>query len=527
MDSEKTKEQLIIELNSMRKFISSLEAVEGERQRVEEALKESEQFLKSALDGLSANITILDENGNILLVNKSWRWFALSNSLDPDRASEGQNYLRVCDKAVGDGSEEAISFAEGIREVISGQKEFFILEYPCDSPDEKRWFAGRVTPFPGDIPRRVVVAHEDITIRKLAEETLRESEERYRSFFTSGEAIKLIIDPTDGAIVDANPAAIEFYGYKLEKIRSMFVSELNSMSKVACLTMLGNISKLESGHHLNSHRLANGESRDLDIYTSPFYYKGNTLLMCSIHDLTEINRLQQVKDDIERIVRHNLKSPLEGIINIPLILMNDENITTDQRQMLDLITVSGEKILMQINSSLELYKIETGTYKLHSQECNPEKMIREDINLLSKGMGISPDMVIIRDNSVNVGNSKLTIQTDELLLDIILMNLLRNAVEASDSGEVLNVTIMEERGECVITLANRRAVPVEIRDRFFEKYTTAGKFGGTGLGTYSAAIMTHAIGGTISMETSDISGTKVTIRIPVCPKSFGTSVTDS
>ena len=134
---------------------------------------------------------------------------------------------------------------------------------------------------------------------------------------------------------------------------------------------------------------------------------------------------------------------------------------TDQRQMLDLITVSGEKILMQINSSLELYKIETGTYKLHSQECNPEKMIREDINLLSKGMGISPDVVIIRDNSVNIKNSKLTIQTDVLLLDIILMNLLRNAVEASDPGEVLNVTIMEERGECVITIANRRAVPVE------------------------------------------------------------------
>jgi len=130
-------------------------------------------------------------------------------------------------------------------------------------------------------------------------------------------------------------------------------------------------------------------------------------------------------------------------------------------------------------------------------------------------MRIDPALVIIREHTQSADGSGMTLNTDVLLLDIILMNLLRNALEASDNGVKVFVDLSENEGNYSIVISNGRPVPVEIRERFFDKYTTTGKVGGTGLGTYSAAIMTKAIGGTIEMETSEETGTKVTIRIPM------------
>ncbi len=144
-----------------------------ERRQTEQALRESERSLRSTLDGLSDHISLLDEQGRILLVNKSWRRFAEENGLSAEAVSEGTNYLAVCDEAVGDDAPQARAFAAGIRRVLAGDAPSFVLEYPCHSPGEQRWFIGRVTPFPGDGPRRVVVAHENITERKRARRAVR------------------------------------------------------------------------------------------------------------------------------------------------------------------------------------------------------------------------------------------------------------------------------------------------------------------------------------------------------------------
>lgn len=140
-----------------------------ESKQVEEALRESERFVRSTLDGLSAHIAILDETGTILAVNHSWRRFADSNPPVTTNVSEGTNYLVVCDQAAGPRSEEAAGFAAAIRAVLSGTLDHFEMEYPCHSPAEQRWFIGRITRFPGEGPARVVVAHEDITRSRLAE----------------------------------------------------------------------------------------------------------------------------------------------------------------------------------------------------------------------------------------------------------------------------------------------------------------------------------------------------------------------
>ncbi len=138
-----------------------------DRKKLENALRESERSLRSTIDGLSAHIAVLDESGTIILVNKAWRNFAEKNGIPAGKVSEGTNYLQVCDGADGNHAQEAALFAQGVRDVLAGKSERFSMEYPCNSPQKPRWFIGRVTPFPGEGTRRVVVAHENNTERKL------------------------------------------------------------------------------------------------------------------------------------------------------------------------------------------------------------------------------------------------------------------------------------------------------------------------------------------------------------------------
>lgn len=137
--------------------------------RTRRALAESERFARSTVDALSAHIAILDETGVILAVNRAWREFAAANSGDPGRCCENVSYLDVCDNAAGDSCAEAVRMAEAIRGTIRGERESTHIEYPCHGRGEQRWFSARVTRFHGDGPVRVVVAHENITARKLNE----------------------------------------------------------------------------------------------------------------------------------------------------------------------------------------------------------------------------------------------------------------------------------------------------------------------------------------------------------------------
>jgi len=125
---------------------------------------------KVPLDELSEHVAIVDRSGTIVTVNEAWKRFAKDNGGDPSKVLEGANYLEACERATGEHSGYAESFAEGLRAVLLGREERFAMEYPCHSPTERRWFMGRVLPLSeGDSPM-AIVAHENITGRKLLTE---------------------------------------------------------------------------------------------------------------------------------------------------------------------------------------------------------------------------------------------------------------------------------------------------------------------------------------------------------------------
>jgi len=145
-----------------------------------EALLVSEHFTKEVLDSLSAHVAVLDASGVIVAVNRVWEKAAQLN--DPSglaQVSLGANYVKVCESAANKSS-EARRALKGIIDVLAGRKQVFESEYLCVWPGHKQWFSMRVTPL-GGRDGGAVVAHEDITARKRAEEAVRESYHRLQT----------------------------------------------------------------------------------------------------------------------------------------------------------------------------------------------------------------------------------------------------------------------------------------------------------------------------------------------------------
>ncbi len=143
-------------------------------EELERALQGRDSFIQSIINSLTANIAVLDREGNIIYVNESWEVFARSNGdTELKGTSIGVNYLGVCRKAAAE-DEHAVEALSGIESVMNGSLLNFSLEYPCHSPDLKRWFMMFVTPL-GPMGNGAVVSHNNITERRLAEEALRKA----------------------------------------------------------------------------------------------------------------------------------------------------------------------------------------------------------------------------------------------------------------------------------------------------------------------------------------------------------------
>ncbi len=125
--------------------------------------------LQSTLDALSLHLAILDEQGRIIRVNQAWRDFADSNDWKDSSYGIGTNYLTLCEEIPVDQAEDASLASKGIRDVLTGNLKRFSMEYPCHSPTEKRWFFMNITRFLENGKPRLVVTHENITARKIAE----------------------------------------------------------------------------------------------------------------------------------------------------------------------------------------------------------------------------------------------------------------------------------------------------------------------------------------------------------------------
>jgi two-component system, chemotaxis family, CheB/CheR fusion protein len=141
-----------------------------ERKLAEEEILRKEELTSSILHSLSVHIAVLDGDGRIVSVNRSWEEFGRGSGRS--RPEIGVNYLERCRETGELGSQSARDAHQGITEVLNGNLTQFSMVYSTTLPSETRWFMLNVTALQGG--GGAVTAHHDITDRRKAEDALRE-----------------------------------------------------------------------------------------------------------------------------------------------------------------------------------------------------------------------------------------------------------------------------------------------------------------------------------------------------------------
>jgi PAS domain S-box-containing protein len=134
---------------------------------------------------------------------------------------------------------------------------------------------------------KVQGAFQDISKAKQAENELKESEEKFRHLFDEHAAVKLIIDPDNGNIVDANKAASVYYGWTIDELKKMNISQINILSQEEIQKELSRARTQPNIHYNFQHRMADGEIRDVEVFSSRISIHGKFYQHSIIHDVTE------------------------------------------------------------------------------------------------------------------------------------------------------------------------------------------------------------------------------------------------
>jgi PAS domain S-box-containing protein len=309
-----------------------------------------ERFAQATIDTLSAHIAVLDAVGAIVAVNQSWLNFGKANAAVLDRIGEGVNYLTVCDTASGKSTEGAAEFAAGLRAVLTGQEERCEMEYPCHTPTEQRWFIGRISRFAKGGRTYVVVAHENITERKLAADALRESEEKYRSLVErANDGIGII---QDGRLTYANPRLSAMGGYRVEEfVDRQFLDFVHPDDVARAVEYYGR--RIEgkdtpTGYELRLlHR--NGGTIYAEISGGLITYRNRPADLVILRDVTSRKQIEQTLQENEERFRLAFENALD-----PIFWANPETgvITKCNRAAEILLEKTRDEIVGQHHMSL-------------------------------------------------------------------------------------------------------------------------------------------------------------------------------
>ena len=515
-----------------------------------QAVEEMHLFLQTTLDAFPAHTAVLDPDGTIINANAAWKQFAVENGSQSPSYYLGTNYLTVCDTAVGARAEEAPAVAAGIRTVINGTRDDFYLEYACHSLAEKRWFMLRVTPFPEPAPRRVVVAHVDVTERRLAEEAIRELNadlevrvmERTTQYAVAKERVEAILNSSsdaiilcrmDGTIIQANRASEMLLGSKVDgefdrRLSRLAIPDHRANEEEAFQAVLE--SKQPQRLDITIQR-GDGSTYDADMVLSPVLSEEGSLsgVVCVLHDITERKRMQddlrialekerelgELKTCFVSIVSHEFRNPLASILSAADLMTNYGDRMTDERkgQHLDAIQQQVQHLTELMNDILLIGKTENVGFAFSPAPLDLTGFCQSCITQVRQTAGASHRLRLAVEGEC--GDTFV----DEKLLRHILMNLLTNAVKYSPAESTVYVNLRCEPEQAILSVRDEGiGIPAEDQPHLFEAFHRAANVGpvaGTGLGLAITKRAVEAHKGTIDFESAAGQGTTFIVTFPI------------
>lgn len=361
----------------------------------------------------------------------------------------------------------------------------------------------------------------DITDRKLMEEALKQSERQYRLLADNVTDVIIGLD-VEGRYTYVSPSDQALRGFGRHDVLSRPIGDFLTprSARIFAEGMESLVARMEPGGKPPSMTLdleftcADDGSVWLETRFGLLLNDSGELIGVQGvgRDISDRKRAEALRDDVERMARHDLKTPLGAVVGLPGEIRRMGALSPVQETMLSTIENAGEAMLQLINRSLDLFKMESGSYGLSKSSVDVIQVlecIKSETRAIVREKGISMGIEVKGQPSVE----RFHATAEETLFRSMLSNLVLNAFQASPTGGAVTVSL--DNSETVsITICNKGEVPEAVRETFFDKYSSAGNSSGSGLGTYSARLIARTHGGDIALNTGTPGQTCVTITLP-------------
>ena len=515
--------QILKEAEGSQQYIMDTMRDITERKRNAEDMRLRLSQLRQIIDLVPSYIFAKDIDGKFLLVNK-----ALSEvfGLEPEEIT-GKT-----DRDYGATEEQADGYRKADMTVIERGVPLFIPEEQVLRKDgELGWFQTVKIPYkhPGwDRPAILGVATE-ISERIKIEDELRRSEERFRKLFESHAAVKLLIDPESGSIIDANKAAAEFYGWNIEKLRGMNIFDICMLSREELKQRLEKSNQDKGIFFESVHRLANGSARDVEIFASRINIEDHKYLHTIVHDITDKKRIltdliiaKEKSEESDRLktafmhnISHEIRTPMNAIVGFTSLMESSDLSEETRKQYFDIISQSSNQLLSIISDIVDISNIETGHLKITSEKVNINILLR---NLYEQNSYKARLENISFKVSVALNDSSAITICDEIKLIQVISNLLNNAFKFTSKGSVefgystVNDYLQFYVKDTGTGISEENFS--KIFDRFYQIENPFIKPGGTGLGLSICKAYVELMGGRIWLESEPGKGSTFYFTLP-------------
>lgn len=475
------------------------------RREAEAALIKSEGLLRAMLQSAQDSIFVTDENDMLCELNHT---FCLhmgrtrAELLDRPLAEvfRGEELrVQLSTSALARETREPVSFTQRMQPQA---QEYWVNVVKTAVLDPQGKCLG------------VVAMGRDITAQRVAEVALRQSERRLAGLIRQAP-VGVFETDVRGRLVFANERMQRQTGRTLERLSGQgWIESILREDREGFLALWNDALAHKREVDCEVRVLnARGKSQWMSCRIRPMTDAANRFsgYLGVLGDISERKKAESMRSDVESVVRHDLKSPLGSMQNAMELMELLGPLNAEQTQVVAEVRTLTRRMQDLITLSIDLHAMEAGAFKpvlTPVDLCAVVDMQRAELRPLVDGKGLRLSLIS------DCAGEEFYVLGERRLLDAVFSNLLKNAAEASPEGDEITVRLSLEGPLAEIFVRNHGEVPKSIRDRFFEKYATAGKSGGTGLGTYSARLMVRTLGGTLSLNTEEPGATTLIVRLP-------------